>query len=492
MAHLSGILRRLALVLLTLGMIGPTATGAADPAVEPDADFALLGEFRGPISREVNKYEPLALQVRPIGGGNFEAIQYEGGLPGEKEFRGKPMSFVGRRSGDFLVLSGGPWILVVEKDHCLILDRTGQKIGRLERVERASPTMGAQPPKDAVVLFDGTGTDQFSVGEMTPDGLLMQGADIKPMFQDFNLHLEFFLPYMPASLDQGRSNSGIYVQSRYEVQILDSFASEPVFNGCGSLYRFRAPDLNMCLPPRQWQTYDIIFTAPRWAADGTKLRNARITVWLNGVKVHNEAELADKTGAGKPEEPLLLPTRLQDHGNPVRYRNIWVIDRGLSGNVKFPVYPPKPQPKKAEPKPEPKPEPKAEAKPEPKAEPKAAVKPEVKAEPKAEVKAEAKKAEPKPEVKPEPKKAEPKPETKPEPKAEAKPEPKAEVKPEVKAEPKAEVKAEAKKAEPKPEVKPEPNPEPKKAEPKLETKPEPKPEAKADAKPQPAPEVKPE
>ena len=144
---------------------------------------------------------------------------------------------------------------------------------------------------------------------MTPDGLLMEGADWKPMFQDFNLHLEFRLPYMPSCLDQARGNSGIYLQSRYEVQVLDSFATEPVFNGCGSIYRFRKPDLNMCFPPLEWQTYDIIFTAPRWAGDGSKIRNAHVTVWLNGVKVQNDIEIADKTGHGEIEEPLLLPTR---------------------------------------------------------------------------------------------------------------------------------------------------------------------------------------
>ena len=157
---------------------------------------------------------------------------------------------------------------------------------------------------------------------MTEDGLLMEGADVRPMFQDFNLHLEFMLPYMPAARDQGRANSGVYLQSRYEVQILDSFAMEPRNNGCGGLYRFREPDVNMCFPPLVWQTYDVVFTAPRWAADGKKLKCARISVWHNGVKIHRDLELSNKTGAGKPEEPTLLPIRLQNHGNPVRFRNI--------------------------------------------------------------------------------------------------------------------------------------------------------------------------
>ena len=306
---------------------------------ENDPEYALLGEFVGPISVGENKYEPLGLQIRPIGGDNYEALQYRGGLSGQKTFNPEAIQLIGRRSGDFVVMSGGPWAIFVEKDHCLLIDREGKQVGRLERITRESPTLGAQPPKDALVLFDGTNTDQFSSGEMTADGLLMAGADLKPMFQDFNLHVEFRLPYMPAATGQARGNSGLYLQSRYELQVLDSFAEEPTFNGAGSLYRTRAPDLNMCLPPLQWQTYDVEFTAPRWAADGSKVRNARITAWLNGVKVQDDFELPNKTGAGQEEAPTLLPIRFQNHKDPVRFRNIWLIDRGLTPVAKFPVYP---------------------------------------------------------------------------------------------------------------------------------------------------------
>ncbi len=166
----------------------------------------------------------------------------------------------------------------------------------------------------------------------------MEGADLKPMFQDFNLHVEFRLPYMPEADGQARANSGLYLQSRYECQVLDSFALDPVFNGCGALYRFRKPDFNMCLPPLVWQSYDIQFTAPRWAADGSKIRDAHITSWVNGVKVQDNVALPDKTGAGKQEEPILLPIRIQDHGDPVRFRNIWIVDRGLALG-EFPIHP---------------------------------------------------------------------------------------------------------------------------------------------------------
>lgn len=309
-----------------------------------DPEYALLGEYVGPVPDGSGGYTPVGLQVRPLGNDRFEAIQYSGGLPGQEHFSGEPIQLVGRRSGDFLVLSGGPWAIFAEHDSCLIVDRQGNKVGQLERVSRTSPTMGAAAPEGATVLFDGSGVEQFTVARMTEDGLLMEGADVNPMFQDFNLHVEFRLPYMPSFDSQARGNSGCYLQSRYEVQILDSFAQLPLFNGCSSLYRTKAPDVNMCLPPLQWQTYDIQFTAPRWGAGGNKLRNGRLTVWHNGVKTQDDIELPNKTGAGQVEAPTLLPTRFQNHKDPVRFRNIWIVDRGLNLS-EFPVYPAAASPK---------------------------------------------------------------------------------------------------------------------------------------------------
>lgn len=316
---------------------------ALTEAPKDDPDYELMGEFVGVISATENSYEPLGLQIRPLGNNNFEALQFIGGLPGQEGFKSKSLQLVGRRHEQHLILSGGPYAIIVHQKHCLIIDQAGKNLGKLERIQRGSPTMGARPPAGSLVLFNGKDTSQFLNGKMTEDGLLMAGADLKPMFQDFNLHLEFRLPYMPNSDDQARGNSGCYIQSRYEVQILDSFAQVPKFNGASSLYRTKSPDLNMCFPPLVWQTYDIIFTAPRWAADGSKLQNARITVWHNGVKTQDNYELANKTGAGKEEEPNLLPIRLQDHRDPVVFRNIWVIDRGLTDGVIFPVLSPTPE-----------------------------------------------------------------------------------------------------------------------------------------------------
>ena len=294
-----------------------------------DMSYPLMGEFIGAVTSDDGKKQIVGLQIRAIGNDQFDAIAYYGGLPGQPKFSPEPIHLIGKRSGKFVILSGGPWAIFVENNQCRLVDLKGKPRGQLKRVKRKSPTMYSPAPEGAVVLFDGTGTDQFTTAEMTGDGLLMEGADVKPMFQDFNLHAEFRLPYMPLADGQQRGNSGLYLQSRYECQVLDSFALLPKIDGLGALYRFRPPAINMCFPPLVWQTYDVQFTAPRWNADGTKARNATITSWVNGVKVQDGISMPNKTGAGKLEEPLLLPTRFQNHGDPVRFRNIWVVDRGL-------------------------------------------------------------------------------------------------------------------------------------------------------------------
>ncbi|MBM4093647.1 MAG: DUF1080 domain-containing protein, partial [Planctomycetes bacterium] len=200
-----------------------------------------------------------------------------------------------------------------------------QAVGNLGKVRRVSRTLGAFPPVGAIVLFDGSDTEQFQDAKTTAEGLLEAGPVTKMPLSDFQLHLEFKVPYMPLARDQARGNSGVYVQLRYEVQILDSFGLAPLANGCAALYRQQRPDLNMCFPPLAWQTFDIHFTAPRWNDQGQKTADARITVLHNGVRVHNDRVVATKTGAGKEEGPEHLPLRLQFHGNPVQFRNIWLV-----------------------------------------------------------------------------------------------------------------------------------------------------------------------
>ncbi|KAA5541875.1 DUF1080 domain-containing protein [Roseiconus nitratireducens] len=302
---------------------------------ENDKSFPLMGEFAGQI-KSGEDTQPLALQIRPIAGNQFQAMAYKGGLPGQPDHEPEAMRLIGLLSGESVILSGGPWAIFVDADGCSIVSSSGEMLGRLDRIERQSPTLGAPAPENATVLFDGEALDHWVGAQRTDNGLLKQGATLRPMFQDFDLHVEFRLPYMPLADGQSRGNSGLYLQSRYECQILDSFGTERMFNGLGALYRQKSPDVNMAFPPLTWQTYDVRFTAPRWANDGTKIRDAHITSWVNGVKVQDDVALPTKTGAGKQEEPLLLPILFQDHGDPVRFRNIWIIDRGLS-SAEFPV-----------------------------------------------------------------------------------------------------------------------------------------------------------
>ncbi|GAB3981191.1 hypothetical protein GCM10027615_61250 [Plantactinospora veratri] len=157
------------------------------------------------------------------------------------------------------------------------------------------------------------------------------GGDIRSRqsFGDFRLHVEFWLPNLPADVTgQARANSGIYLQDRYELQVLDSYGdTTPATNECGAIYEKLAPRVNAATAPQTWQTYDVTFRAARFDAAGVKTENARVTVVWNGVTVHDNAEINGPTGGGAPEGPSVGPIRLQDHGDPgpnLFYRNIWV------------------------------------------------------------------------------------------------------------------------------------------------------------------------
>jgi len=205
-------------------------------------------------------------------------------------------------------------------------------------MQRYSPTEGAAPPPGAIVLFDGRDTSRLKDARISTDGFLEVGFETVQTVKSFFLHAEFRTPYMPAARGQGRSNSGFYLQRRYEVQVLDSFGLESQFNDCASMYRFKAPDLNMCFPPLRWQTYDIEFREPKFDAEGKKIVKGRITVRHNGVVVQNNVDLENKTGGGKQEGPDPLPILFQDHKNGVNFRNIWMIPREESCPCPSPCF----------------------------------------------------------------------------------------------------------------------------------------------------------
>ena len=149
----------------------------------------------------------------------------------------------------------------------------------------------------------------------------------KESFGDALYHVEFQTPAMPEATGQARGNSGVYVQDRYEVQVLDSYGLASGMGDCGSIYGQHVTAVNACRPPERWQSYDIEFTAPRFDASGTKTASARMTVWHNGLRIHDDFELAGPTAGGSAGEVATAPLRLQDHGDKVRYRNVWILPR---------------------------------------------------------------------------------------------------------------------------------------------------------------------
>lgn len=294
---------------------------AADPK-KVDADFKFQGEYAGSLGGQYD----VGAQVIALGGGKYKMVLFPGGLPGAGYDGAEKREYMGSRDGNTVNFEGGTTTKSISEGK-LTFGRDGQSFS-IDRVIRKSPTIGAKPPEGAIVLFDGKSAKNFKPGKMTEGGLLMEGANSIEKFQSHRLHLEFRLPYEPTRRGQGRANSGCYLQARYEVQVLDSFGLAGKHNECGGIYTIKDPDVNMCFPPLQWQTYDIDFTAAKFDKEGKKTANARITVRHNGVLIHENVELPKRTTASPlAEGPTPGFLHLQDHSNPVRYRNIWAVKK---------------------------------------------------------------------------------------------------------------------------------------------------------------------
>jgi hypothetical protein len=327
---------RISLMLILMGSLY-LETGAVL------AGDSVMGEWKGKLRGGDGVERVLEAQVVAEGGDRYRAVMRlarDGAWNAGKSTgrrKGKTVAFSG--SLDLGQGSGGVCQLHGQVDsgsftgECAASGSSARF--SMTRVERRTPRLGAKPPEKAMALFDGTSLDgwvqrdgQPAGWELREDGSMeVTRGDIltRRSFGDVRIHLEFRTPLMPEARGQARGNSGVYVQGRYEVQVLDSFGLEPMDNGCGALYRIAPPRVNASLPPLQWQTYEIIFRAPRFDPSGSKTANARITVRHNGEVIHLNRELPRLTPGGvSNEENERGPLLLQDHRDPVQYRNIWV------------------------------------------------------------------------------------------------------------------------------------------------------------------------
>jgi hypothetical protein len=325
-------------------------TDASDPTLP--ADFKYQGEYQAAAVQAL-----MGCQVIALGNGSFQAVLYSNGVPGIWD--GKARSLLdGKLEGEKVIFTNATgkrkylaqsplefsatakfppeghqeFSATISGETMTVVRKAGKQESLVfKKFIRQSPTLGAKPPEGAVVLFDGSSKDQWNGGRVDKaTGFLnTDGQDIttKRKFSNYTAHVEFLLPYRPDARGQGRGNSGFYQVDQYEVQILDSFGLEGKDNECGGVYTRLAPKVNMCLPPLQWQTYDVEFTNA--VREGDKVvKKARITLKHNGVLVHDNAEIAGVTG-GARNEPEGTPgvLRLQGHGNPLQFKNIWVVEK---------------------------------------------------------------------------------------------------------------------------------------------------------------------
>jgi 3-keto-disaccharide hydrolase len=319
-----GMLAASALVLAAPAIKGAEMQVYSDPQ-HADADFKFQGEYAS---------AKLGAQVRALGLGAFRTMFFAGGLPGDgwdgKTIIQKSPSTDTTTPADARL--DGDKVIIEQVYHgvCDGETITGQTESgakfELKRVTRRSPTLGAPAPLWAIVLFDGTSTDEWQPGvRVTPQKWITSagGATTKRKFQDFTFHVEFMISYMPGTQTiYQRPNSGVYLRERYENQILDSFGVVMGQHDCGVLYAQITPASNMCYPPLTWQTYDIDFTAARYGATGQKQKLGRCTVKFNGVTILDDVEIKGSTPGGIKESPEPAGIYLQAHGHPIFFKNV--------------------------------------------------------------------------------------------------------------------------------------------------------------------------
>ncbi len=278
-------------------------------------DFLIQGEYEGDTPRG-----KMGAQVVALGDSRFDVYLLAGGLPGAGWDQKTRTKAPAQTEGGRTVISGGKWTGEIGDGRLAAKSSEGELT--LKKALRKSPTEGARPPAGAIVLFDGSKADEWAGGKLVEGNLLAMGTQTKRKFGNVRLHIEFRLSFMPYGRGQGRSNSGVYLAGRHEVQVLDSFGLTGENNECGGLYSIAKPSVNMCLPPLSWQTYDVEYRL------ATAESGARMTVLHNGVKIHDNLEIKKKTTAAVDQNPDSTPgpISLQNHGNPLVYRNIWLAE----------------------------------------------------------------------------------------------------------------------------------------------------------------------
>ncbi len=321
------------------------AMAAADP---------FMGDWRGEWTTNGGAdYGQLAVHVIALGKRQYRAVIHEqfdmpgppiglleGAIEGDSVRLAGPVEYMGARVGVNAEITPDQFKGEFKGD-----DPDGREITgviELEKCFRASKTLGAKPPADAVILFNGRNFDAWKYANK-PENVKVEWKLLRPgamevtqgkgsiitkqQFTDFKLHVEFRTPFKPDARGQGRGNSGVYMQGRYEVQVLDSYGLEGRNNECGGIYGVAEPWINMCAPPLAWQTYDITFRAPQFDDAGNRTRKALMTVVHNGVKIHENVPVPNPTTAA-PDRNVTRPggIYLQNHGNPVRFRNIWLVE----------------------------------------------------------------------------------------------------------------------------------------------------------------------
>ncbi len=313
-------MRKLSLIILfisfTNGLSGVIWTSPSIAQKERD-DFLIQGEY-------VSKDNSYAAQVIALDQEKFEAFILDGGLPGQgwNQKLGR-QKLTGRSKEGGIYFTGDTLNAVIQSGKMELSFEEGNKIV-LSKIFRVSPTYGLEAPEGAIVLFDGTNVDSWTDTELQ-NGLLKFGAKSKETFKNYRLHLEFRLPYKPKAKGQARGNSGFFhgfgPQKRLELQILDSFGLSETMNHCGAIYKVASPLLNMSYPPLQWQTYDIEYMDAVFK-DGKLISSGIITVRHNGVVIHEKLKIPAKR---KEQKSGIF--YLQDHKNPVFFKNIWVVEK---------------------------------------------------------------------------------------------------------------------------------------------------------------------